>query len=56
LLAKDITIPAGAKLELKPDELIASVVITAAGKNEEPAVVAAEAAPEAAKSPDAKAE
>jgi large subunit ribosomal protein L25 len=56
LLAKDIVIPAGAKLELKPDELIASVVITAAGKNEEPAAAAAEAAPEAAKAPDAKAD
>jgi large subunit ribosomal protein L25 len=56
LLAKDIVIPAGAKLELKPDELIASVVITAAGKNEEPAAAAAEAAPEAAKAPEAKAE
>ena len=56
MLAKDIVIPAGAKLELKPDELIASVVITAAGKNEEPAAVVAEAAPEAAKAPDAKAD
>lgn len=45
LLAKDIKIPAGAKLELGPDELVASVIITAAGKNEEtPAPEAAAAA------------
>lgn len=57
LLAKDIKIPAGAKLDLAPDELVASVVITAAGKNEEPAAPAADAAaPAAAKPADAKAE
>ena len=56
LLAKDIKIPAGATLDLSPDELVASVVVTAAGKTEEPAAVAAEAAPEAAKASDAKAE
>ena len=55
-MAKDIKIPAGAKLDLAPDELVASIVITAAGKNEEPAAAAAEAAPAAAKAPDAKAE
>lgn len=44
LLAKDIKIPAGAKLDLEPEELVASVVITAAGKTEEPAAVATEAA------------
>jgi len=61
LLAKDIKIPAGAKLDLEPDSLVASVMVTAAGKNEEP--VAAEAAAQAAdakageaKSGDAKAE
>jgi large subunit ribosomal protein L25 len=43
LLAKDIAIPAGAKLDLAPDELVASVVITAAGKNEDVAAPAAEA-------------
>jgi large subunit ribosomal protein L25 len=31
VLAKDLIIPAGAKLEFAPDELIASVVATAAG-------------------------
>ncbi|CAB4636844.1 unannotated protein [freshwater metagenome] len=58
LLAKDIVIPAGATLDLAPDELVASVIITAAGKNEdEPAAAAAvEATPAAAKTPDAKAE
>lgn len=35
LLAKDIKLPAGAKLELGPEELVASVIITAAGKNED---------------------
>ena len=52
LLAKDIKIPAGAKLDLAPDELVASVVITAAGKTEEPVA----AAPEAAAPAEAKAE
>jgi large subunit ribosomal protein L25 len=56
LLAKDIKIPAGAKLDLEPEELVASVMVTAAGKNEEP--VAAEAAAPAAdaKASEAKAE
>ena len=61
LLAKDIKIPSGAKLDLEPDALVASVMVTAAGKNEEP--VAAEAAAPAAdakageaKAGDAKAE
>jgi large subunit ribosomal protein L25 len=55
LLAKDIKIPAGAKLDLEPEELVASVVVTAAGKTEEPG--AAEAAPaEEAKPAEAKAE
>jgi len=56
LMAKDIKIPAGAKLDLEPDALVASVIVTAAGKNEEP--VAAEAASPAAdaKAPEAKAE
>lgn len=50
LLAKDIKIPAGAKLDLAPDELVASVVITAAGKTEETAPAAeAEAKPAEAK-------
>lgn len=44
LLAKDIKIPAGAKLDLEPEELVASVVITAAGKTEEPTAAATEAA------------
>jgi large subunit ribosomal protein L25 len=35
LLAKDIKLPAGAKLELAPDELVASVVATPAGHAEE---------------------
>ncbi|MFM7014158.1 MAG: 50S ribosomal protein L25/general stress protein Ctc [Actinomycetota bacterium] len=48
LLAKDIKIPAGAKLDLGPEELVASVVITAAGKTEE-APAAAEAKPAEAK-------
>ena len=52
LLAKDIKIPAGAKLDLAPDELVASVVITAAGKTEEPVA----AAPEASAPAEAKAE
>jgi large subunit ribosomal protein L25 len=58
LLAKDIKIPAGAKLDLEPDELVASVVITAAGKTEEPtAEVAGEAAGDAAaNASEAKAE
>ena len=56
LMAKDIKIPSGAKLDLEPDALIASVIITAAGKNEEP-VVAEAAAPAAdTKAPEAKAE
>jgi large subunit ribosomal protein L25 len=61
LMAKDIKIPAGATLDLEPDALVASVMVTAAGKNEEP--VAAEAAAPAAdakageaKAGDAKAE
>lgn len=53
LLAKDIKIPAGAKLDLGPDELVASVVATAAGKTEE---APAEAAATDAKSAEAKAE
>ena len=40
LLAKDIILPAGAKLELAPDELVASVVSTAAGHAEELAAAA----------------
>jgi large subunit ribosomal protein L25 len=48
LLAKDIIIPAGAKLELADDELIASVVLTAAGQSEEPGAPAAAKAAEAA--------
>lgn len=48
LLAKDIKIPADAKMELGPDELIASVVITKAGHAEELAEAKpAEAAPAA---------
>jgi large subunit ribosomal protein L25 len=35
LLAKDIKLPAGAKLDLEPEELVASVVATAAGKTED---------------------
>jgi large subunit ribosomal protein L25 len=56
LMAKDIKIPAGAKLDLEPDSLIASVIITAAGKNEEPAAAEAEAPAADAKAPEAKAE
>jgi large subunit ribosomal protein L25 len=56
LLAKDIVIPAGAKLDLAPDELVASVIITAAGKNEEPEAVVAVDAQAADKAPEAKAE
>jgi len=55
LLAKDIKIPAGAKLDLEPDELVASVIVTAAGKNEEPVAAEAAAADEA-KPAEAKAE
>jgi large subunit ribosomal protein L25 len=46
--AKDIVLPVGAKLDLAPDELIASVVGTGAGAAEE-AEVAAPAAAEAPK-------
>ncbi|MEN9967102.1 MAG: hypothetical protein RL036_335 [Actinomycetota bacterium] len=42
VLAKDLIIPAGAKLELAADELIASVVATAAGHAAELAAPAAE--------------
>ena len=42
VLAKDLVIPAGAKLELAGDELIASVVATAAGHAAELAAPAAE--------------
>ena len=42
VLAKDLVIPAGAKLELADDELIASVVATAAGHAAELAAPAAE--------------
>jgi len=56
LLAKDIKIPAGAKLDLEPDELVASVMITAAGKNEEPAAADAAAPAADAKASEAKAE
>jgi large subunit ribosomal protein L25 len=56
LMAKDITIPAGAKLDLEPDALIASVIITAAGKNEEPVAAEAEAPAADAAAPEAKAE
>jgi hypothetical protein len=55
-MAKDIQIPAGAKLDLEPDALIASVIITAAGKNEEPEVAEAAAPADDAKAPEAKAE
>ena len=41
VLAKDIKIPAGAKLDLADDELVASVVSTAAGHAEELAEAAA---------------
>jgi large subunit ribosomal protein L25 len=56
LLAKDIKIPAGAKLDLEPEELVASVMITAAGKNEEPAAAEAAAPAADAKATEAKAE
>jgi large subunit ribosomal protein L25 len=56
LMAKDITIPAGAKLDLEPDALIASVIITAAGKNEEPVAAEAEAPAADAAAPEVKAE
>jgi large subunit ribosomal protein L25 len=56
LMAKDIKIPAGAKLDLEPEELVASVIITAAGKNEEPAAAEAAAPAADAKAPEAKAE
>jgi large subunit ribosomal protein L25 len=56
LLAKDIKIPAGAKLDLEPDELVASVMVTAAGKNEEPAAAEAAAPAADAKASEAKAE
>jgi large subunit ribosomal protein L25 len=56
LLAKDIKIPAGAKLDLEPEELVASVMITAAGKNEEPAAAEAAAPAADAKASEAKAE
>jgi large subunit ribosomal protein L25 len=42
VLAKDLVIPAGAKLELAADELIASVVATAAGHAADLAAPAAE--------------
>ena len=42
VLAKDLIVPAGAKLELAADELIASVVATAAGHAAELAAPAAE--------------
>ena len=42
VLAKDLVVPAGAKLELADDELIASVVATAAGHAAELAAPAAE--------------
>ena len=44
LLAKDIKLPAGVALDLAADELIASVIATAAGQSEEPAVEAVAAA------------
>ena len=44
LLAKDIKLPAGVALDLPEDELIASVIATAAGQSEEPAVEAVAAA------------
>jgi large subunit ribosomal protein L25 len=56
LMAKDIKIPAGAKLDLEPDALVASVMVTAAGKNEEPAAAEAAAPAADAKAPEAKAE
>ena len=56
LLAKDIMIPSGATLDIAPDVLVASVVVTAAGQTEEPAEAAAEDTPEAEKETEAKAE
>lgn len=44
LLAKDIKLPAGVVLDLPEDELIASVIATAAGQSEEPAIEAVAAA------------
>ncbi len=44
LLATDIKLPAGVALDLPEDELIASVIATAAGQSEEPAVEAVAAA------------
>ena len=43
LLAKDLILPEGAKLEFGPDELIAAVIATAAGHSEELASSAAAA-------------
>lgn len=43
LLAKDIKIPNGAELGIDAEELIASVVITSAGKTEEPVAAEGEA-------------
>jgi large subunit ribosomal protein L25 len=48
LLAKDIVIPAGAKLDLADDELIASVILSAAGRTEEPGAAGAKPAESAA--------
>ena len=47
VLAKDIKLPAGAKLDLDPEELVASVVPTAAGHADELAEAAAAPAAEA---------
>ena len=47
VLAKDIKLPAGAKLDLAPDELVASVVSTAAGHADDLAEAAAAPAAEA---------
>jgi len=44
LLAKDIKLPAGVSLDLPEDELIASVITTAAGQADDTVVEAAEAA------------
>jgi large subunit ribosomal protein L25 len=44
LLAKDIKLPAGVALDLPEDDLIASVIATAAGQSEEPVVEAVAAA------------
>ncbi|MEY4310212.1 MAG: hypothetical protein RLZ71_138 [Actinomycetota bacterium] len=46
ILAKDIKLPAGVTMDLDPEELIASVVATAAGHAEDLAAPAAEAAAE----------